>query len=319
MKKIFLFSGLVLCAFLGLLLIFIFTYWQEDIPLEKLRLKYADSHSKFMSIRGMQVHFREEGKGKETIVLIHGTGASLHTWQGWMNGLKSNYRVISLDLPGYGLTGPNPSKDYSMEFYVDFMNDFLNNLGVERCILAGNSLGGAIAWNYAVVYPQKVSKLALVDAGGYATRSKSVPIAFRIGTIPILNDLLKVVTPKFVIRKSLENVYVHKSKVTDALVDRYFELSLREGNRQAFVDRMVSFRDKSLGFDNTKKIPTLKMPVLVLWGENDGLIPLEVAYRFHRDLPHDTLVVLPNIGHTPMEEEVDKTLAVLLNFLNKYE
>ncbi len=319
MKKSLKFVGVLIFAFLGITMLFIIIFWHNDIPLPKLQAKYANKYSKFINIQGMPVHYREEGRGNEIIVLIHGTGASLHTWQGWVDGLKSNYRVISLDLPGYGLTGPNPAKDYSMGFYVHFLSDFFSRLGVNKCILAGNSLGGAIAWNYAVTYPKQVSKLVLVDAGGYPIQSKSVPIAFRIGAIPILNDLLKVVTPKFVIRKSLENVYVNQNKVSDSLVDRYFELSLREGNRQAFVDRMVSFKNKSLGFENTNKIPSLKMPVLVLWGENDGLIPLEVAQRFHHDLPHDTLVVLPHIGHTPMEEDAMATLAVLRQFLDKYE
>ncbi len=294
-------------------------YWKSDIPLETLKEKYANSDSKFIEVDGMSVHYRIEGLAQDSIplVLLHGTGASLQTWDGWVNALKTERKIIRLDLPAYGLTGPNPKSDYSQEFYASFINDFLIKLGVKQCIIAGNSLGGSIAWNYAVKYPEKVSKMILVDAGGYAIKSKSVPIAFQVAGLPVIKNLFKFVTPRSIVQKSIENVYADKSKVTEVLVDRYFELSLREGNRQAFIDRMSEFRNKGIINIATAKIKDLKMPTLIIWGDKDLLIPLEVGEKFHADLPNDTLVVFKNLGHTPMEEDAGKTVAVVKDFLKR--
>jgi hypothetical protein len=294
-------------------------YWKSDIPLEKLKEKYTNSDSKFIEVDGMSVHYRVEGWAQDSIpiVLLHGTGASLHTWDGWVNALKSERKIIRLDLPAYGLTGPNPTSDYSQEFYATFINNFLTKLGVKQCIISGNSLGGSIAWNYAVKYPEKVSKMILVDAGGYAMKSKSVPIAFQVAAWPIIKNLFKYVTPRSIVQKSIENVYADKSKVTETLVDRYFELSLREGNRRAFIDRMSEFRNKGILNVKTSQIKNLLMPTLIIWGDKDFLIPLEVGEKFHADLPNDTLVVFKNLGHTPMEEDAAKTVAVVKDFLKR--
>ncbi len=292
-------------------------FWKNDIPLATLKEKYANLDSKFIELNQMSVHYRDQGIANDSIpiILLHGTGASLHTWEGWVNALKFEHRIIRLDLPAYGLTGPNPAGDYSQEFYATFVHDFLAQLGIKRCIIAGNSLGGAIAWNFAMKYPQAVSKMILVDAGGYAMKSKSVPIAFRVAGWPIIKNLFKYVTPRSIVQKSVENVYADKSKVSETLIDRYFELSLREGNRQAFIDRMSEFRNKGLVTDNSLKIKALIMPTLILWGEQDLLIPLEVAQKFHADLPNDTLVVFKNLGHTPMEEDAVATVAAVKTFL----
>ena len=218
-----------------------------------------------------------------------------------------------MDLPGFGLTGPFPDRNYSMDRYVDFVEGFLSARGIEHCILAGNSLGGQIAWNYTLRHPGRVAKLILIDAAGYPLKSTSVPIAFRIARTPVLNKILGFITPRFVVESSVLNVYADKSKVTDALVDRYFELSLRAGNRQALTDRLKMPSDTSL----IGKIMTLEQPTLVLWGAQDGLIPLESAYRFHRNLPNDTLVILEHSGHVPMEEDPEESLEAVLQFISR--
>jgi pimeloyl-ACP methyl ester carboxylesterase len=153
----------------------------------------------------------------------------------------------------------------------------------------------------------------LIDAAGYPLESKSIPIAFKIARIPILNKALTYITPRFLVKASVENVYADKTKVNDTLVDRYFDLSLRAGNRQALIDRMT------LAFDSTTipLIKNIKQRTLLLWGEQDMLIPTRYAYRFHDDLPNDTLVILKNAGHVPMEESPKESLAVLIEFLKK--
>lgn len=312
LKYFFIFLALIIVGFSAI-------YWENDIPLDVLVKKYANSESKFISIDGMSVHYRDEGNASDSIpiVLLHGTGASLHTWDGWVNALKNDHRVIRLDLPAYGLTGPNPTGDYSQEFYATFVNDFLTKIGVTKCIIAGNSLGGSIAWNFALKYPEKTSKMILVDAGGYATKSKSVPIAFQIAGFPVIKNLFKYITPRSIVEKSVENVYADKSKVTPELVDRYFELSLREGNRKAFIDRMSAFRNNGSGSDKSLEIKNLQMPTLIIWGDKDFLIPIDVAEKLHKDLPNDTLVIFKNLGHTPMEEDAVTTVEAVKSFLKK--
>lgn len=306
----------ILLFSIGLLVIFLVSFYgYRDIPLTELKAKYAQSPSAFMFVDGMDVHFRDEGNPTDTIpiVLIHGTGASLHTFNDWTATLKNDYRVISLDLPGYGLTGPFPNRDYSIENYVIFLEHFLSAKGITKCIVGGNSLGGYIAWQFTVKNPEMVEKLILIDAAGYPINSKSVPIAFRMARIPIINKLFTFITPRSLIKASVENVYANKTKVTDALVDRYFQLALRKGNRQAFVDRMILEPDSSaIGF-----IKNIQQPTLVIWGEKDFLIPQNNAYLFDDDLPNDSLVILKNVGHVPMEESPHKSLEVVLAFLKK--
>ncbi|MEY4903464.1 MAG: hypothetical protein RLZZ292_1279, partial [Bacteroidota bacterium] len=157
-----------------------------------------------------------------------------------------------------------------------------------------------------------VQKLILIDASGYPIHSKSTPIAFQLAKIPVIKQIFTVITPRFIVEKSILNVYTDKSKVSDALVDRYFELSLRAGNRQAFIDRMSGGLVET---NAAQRIAALQQPTLILWGEEDLLIPVENAYHFHDDLPHDTLVILKNIGHVPMEEAPDASVEAAKAFL----
>lgn len=288
-------------------------YWKNDIPLDTLKSKYTTAASTFVDVMQMQVHYRDEGNKNDSLplVLIHGTGASLHTWEESVKLLTDSFRVITLDLPAYGLTGPNPKRIYSQEFYVQFIDEFLKRIHVNKCIIGGNSLGGAIAWNYTYEHPTKVEKLILIDAAGYPMISESKPIAFTLAQIPVLKHMLNYITPRFLAKKSVMNVYDDPTKVTEKVVDRYFDLFLREGNRQAFVDRM----NFSTYPDHLTRIRSIKTPTLIIWGENDKLIPIENAQKFHADLPNDTLVVLEKTGHVPMEENPDRTVDAIRLFL----
>lgn len=298
-----------------IILSFIALNWKNDVSVEELKKKYANAESEFMEIDEMRVHFRDQGLATDSlpIVLIHGTGASLHTWEPWVSELKNEHRIITLDLPAYGLTGPNQTGDYSQDFYVSFLDNFLSKLNIKRCILGGNSLGGSITWAYALEHPEKVSKMILVDAGGYPMVSKSVPIAFQIAKIPVLGNLFKYILPRPIIEKSLQNVYVHDDRISSELVGRYYDLASRAGNRQAFLDRIKS------SFQNAKylKIKTLMMPTLIIWGKEDELIPLNVAEKFHKDLPNDTIIIFKDLGHTPMEEDPIITVEAVKMFLRK--
>lgn len=288
-------------------------FGHRDIPLDKLKEKYSNKASSFISVDGMDVHFRDEGDPTDSIplVLIHGTASSLHTFDAWADSLKNFNRVVRMDLPAFGLTGPFPDHNYSMAHYTAFLKDFLAALKIKQCVLAGNSLGGQIAWNFTLEQPGMVTKLILIDAAGYPLHSKSVPIAFKMAQTPVVRNLFTYVTPRFLVKASVENVYFDQSKVTDALIDRYFELTLRKGNRQAFVDRINTTADTS-AYNN---ISNIQQPTLILWGANDLLIPVENGYKFQAYLPNDTLVILENSGHVPMEENPVESLKPVLDFL----
>ncbi len=291
-----------------------FIAWRvPDQPVSALQARWAPPPSQFIAVRGMQLHLRDEGPRDDPvpIVLLHGTGASLHTWDGWTRELTRERRVIRFDLPGFGLTGPSPDGVYSIESYVDTVLAVADTLGVQRFIVAGNSLGGYVAWATAVLHPERVDRLILVDAAGYPFRSQSVPLAFRIARTPVLNVLMRDVLPRSVVEASLRNVYGDPTRVTPALVDRYFELATRAGNRAALVARFDQTTPGSLA----ERVPEIQVPTLIVWGGKDRLIPLEFGARFARDIQGSRLVVFDTLGHVPHEEDPARTVAAVLPFI----
>lgn len=286
----------------------------SDIPVEELKKKYANEFSKFIEVDGMQVHYRDEGKGTP-IVLIHGTASSLHTWNDWTEELKKTHRVLRMDLPAFGITGANANADYSIQNYTRFLQEFLSKVNVDNFYLVGNSLGGNIAWDYAAEHPEKVKKLVLIDASGLQT-NKPQPWIFKLAKTPVLNSLFLYVTPKAVIKDNMEQVYHDDSKITDELITRYHEMALRTGNRQAFIDRAKT--DFKLGEkSNLEKLKSIKTETLLLWGENDLWIPLDNGKRMNSLLENSKLVVIKNSGHVPMEENPTESLKLFFDFINK--
>ena len=284
----------------------------SDIPVDELKEAYANEYSKFIEVDGMQVHYRDEGKGTP-IVLIHGTASSLHTWNDWTKELVKNYRVIRMDLPAFGLTGANANGDYSIENYIRFLHQFLSKVKVDDFYLVGNSLGGNIAWEYAAAYPEKVEKLVLVDASGLPT-NKPQPWIFKMAKTPIVNSLFLYLTPKMVIKDNMKQVYEDDSKITDELITRYHEMALRTGNRQAFIDRAkidFNLEEKT----KLEKLKSIKTQTLLIWGKEDNWIPLDNGQRMHKALPNSKLVVIENSGHVPMEENPKESLTILKKFL----
>jgi pimeloyl-ACP methyl ester carboxylesterase len=291
-----------------------FIAWRvPDQPVSALQARWAPPPSQFIAVRGMQVHVRDEGPRHDPmpIVLLHGTGASLHTWEGWTRALARERRVIRFDLPGFGLTGPSPDGAYTIEGYVDTVLAVADTLGVQRFIVAGNSLGGYVAWATAILHPQRVDRLILVDAAGYPFQSQSVPLAFRIARTPLLNVLMRDVLPRRIVESSLRDVYGDPSKVTPALVDRYFDLATREGNRAALVARFDQTTPGSLA----ERVREIQVPTLILWGGKDRLIPLEFGERFAREIQGSQLVVFDALGHVPHEEDPLRTVEAVLPFI----
>ncbi len=287
--------------------------WAPPRPVESLTGRWAPEPSRFIDIHGMQVHVRDEGPRGDTVplVLLHGTSASLHTWEAVVDELKPQRRIISLDLPGFGLTGPFPDGNYRMEHYVAFLSAVLDHLAVERAVLVGNSFGGQLAWEMALGQPKRVVQLVLIDAAGYPRQSTSVPIGFKLAAMPALAPLMANILPRRLVESSTRNVYGNPEKVTPELVDRYYELALREGNREALRER---FRQVP-AVDNSKRIAAIQTPTLIIWGGLDGLIPPLNARRFNEDIADSQLVMFDDLGHVPQEEDPVRVAEALKAFL----
>ena len=291
--------------------------YEPDRSVDSLITRWALPPSDFMVVKGQLVHFRDEGPRTDPtpLVLLHGTAASLHTWQGWVAELRGRKRVITFDLPGFGLTGPfigeYPRDDYRADNLARFTLDLLDALHVQRFAIGGNSLGGEVAWRVAAMVPARVDRLVLVDATGYAFVPERVPVGFQVARIPVINRIDEALTPRPLVAESVRSVYGDPSRVTGELVDRYFEMMTREGNRHALNVRMQEI-DTDLA---PARIATLKLPTLILWGAQDHLVPPVNAEHFHKDIAGSQLVVFPGLGHVPHEEDAHATAAPVLAFL----
>ena len=285
--------------------------YRGDLPVADLVRKYTNEASQFVDVGDLRVHYRDEGSGDRVLLLLHGIGASLHTWDGWIQPLRYDFRILRVDMPGFGLTGPAPDGDYSIQRYVEFVDDFLDSLGIQATDIAGNSLGGQVAWNYALKRPDRVRRLVLIDSAGYPDDADNTSATIlRLARVPGVRDLLTSLTPRSLVADSLREVYGDPGKLSDELIDRYYELARRPGNRRAFVDRAAAS-----GTDRNGDHSLLQQPVLVLWGAEDRWIPLEHGRGFADDIENARLIVYPGVGHLPMEELPGPTARAALTFL----
>ncbi|WP_020532703.1 alpha/beta fold hydrolase [Flexithrix dorotheae] len=270
--------------------------------------KYTNEHSRFLPVKGTLIHYRKEGRGPN-LLLLHGSFSSLHTFDEWTKILSKKFTVIRLDLPAFGLTGPMPNDQYNIPTYLRYIDCFLRMLKIEKVSIAGSSLGGWIAWEYALQFPKKVKKLILIDAAGFITDNQ-LPLPFRMAKTPFLNKVIKFVIRKSLLEDFVREVYFNKSKVTQELADRYYDLFTREGNPEAFL-KMVNSRYK----DNSNHLKDLKVPTLILWGKEDCWIPVANAYRFHEIIPTNDLIIYDLVGHLPMEEIPEDSALDVTSFL----
>jgi len=294
-----------------------------DVPVQGLVARWAPPPSDFVDVKGMAVHFRDEGPRDDPlpIVLLHGTGASLHTWEAWVKALKNQRRVVSFDMPGFGLTGPfsgqyvttSAPDDYSGDAYARFVLDMLDTLKLPRVVLAGNSLGGEVAWRTATLAPERVAALVLVDSAGLAFTPESIPLGFMLARLPVINRVSEWLLPREVVAQSLASVYGDASRIKPELVDRHFELTLREGNRRALGQRIRQM-ELEMG-QGSERLARLTQPTLILWGGRDRLIPPAVGERLAQAIPGSQLVVFPTLGHVPHEEDPALTVVPVKAFL----
>ncbi len=284
-----------------------------DRPVETLVARWAPPPSDFLDLDGQLVHLRDVGpRGDPTpVVLIHGTSASLHTWEGWVAALEGRRRVVTFDLPGFGLTGPRADADYRGETYARFVLALLDRLRIDRAVLGGNSLGGEVAWRVALLAPERVERLILVDAAGPAVERQAVPVGWIVARTPVVNRLMEHLLPRSMVAASVASAYGDPARVTPELVDRYFELTLREGNRRALATRLQQWRPG----EDAERVAMITQPTLILWGGRDRLIPPDVGRWFHERIAGSTLVVFDELGHVPQEEDPARSVQPVLDFL----
>jgi len=270
--------------------------------------KYTNDDSRFLVIDGSLIHYRVEGEGRP-LLLLHGAFSSLHTFDNWADILSDDFLIIRLDLPGFGLSGSMNGHDYSIKAFLDFLVKFLDQLGIDKCDIAGSSLGGWLAWEMALRKPDRVNKLVLISSAGFM-EEHSVPLPFKVARTPVLGKVIKYAIKKSVLRKFLNQVFVDQKKVTDELVDRYYDLFSRDGNPEAFLS-LANGRYKS----RTNKLKNIKAPTLIMWGEDDSWLPIENGYWFKVCIPDSELIIYEGVGHIPMEEVPELTARDLHGFL----
>jgi len=309
--------------FLGILIVLaalvsgaVWYFSSPDIPRATLEAKYNALAAEFVTLPdGARAHYRARGASNAPVLLLlHGSNASYLTWEPWSKALSDTYHVIAVDLPGHGLTGAVPGGDYSQEGMAKFVGAFADKLNLKSFALAGNSMGGGVAARFAEEHPARVTKLILVDAGGLPFKSGSgTPLAFRLARIPVVNQLLLHITPRAIVTEGLNKAIVHKEIITDAMTDWYWDFARMEGTRQATLARF-QLPIETYVQDHTTAIT---MPTLILWGEQDGLIPLSTAHDWAKAVKGAKLIVYPATGHIPMEEVADKSAADVRAFLER--
>jgi pimeloyl-ACP methyl ester carboxylesterase len=307
MKRVFKWLGIILLVAIATLF---FWGYAPDTDAAAMKAKYGGGASRFVELQPcLNVHYRDEGKRDgRVLVLIHGSNASLHTWEPWVKRLGNDYRIISMDLPGHGLTGVDPAGTYDNASYVAVVDQLLTKLGVGQAVIGGNSMGGGVSWMYALAHPEKTEALLLVDAGGQPqAKPDELPIGFRLMRMPIIKEAARSIAPRSIFESSIQNTMSVQSKIDDALIDRYWELNRYPGNREATMKRFSS--PGSMKSGTKEQLATIKVPVLIMWGEADKLIPVSSARWFAEAIPGARLVVYPNVGHIPMEEVPDESAA----------
>lgn len=296
-------AGLALLAIVALAL-FLHT---PDKSRAALEVAYPGD---YRIVDGLRLRLRDTGpRDAPTVILLHGLGASLETWEPWAQALSARFRVIRLDLPGFGLTGADPTGDYADTRTIKILVDLMDQLRVDRASLIGNSLGGRIAWNFAALHPDRVTRLVLVSPDGFASPGFVYDAPPKS---PLMMRALPYIAPRGLLKSSLEAAYARPQKLSEKTVTRYRDMMLAPGVRTAILARM----DQTILHDPAPILARITAPTLLLWGEKDGMIPISNAADYLRLLPHATLVRLPDLGHVPFEEDPVTSLPPVEHFLS---
>lgn len=304
---------IILLALLALIIVAGFWLWTPDKPRAQLERDYLANPSDMVDLGGVSLHVRESGpRGAPALILIHGFGASLHTWEAWASSLSRAHRVVRLDLPGSGLSPPDPANDYTDTRVSALLLRLMEKLDIERAALIGNSIGGRIAWRTAASHPDRVDKVVLISPDGFASPGFEYDKA---PAVPAVMSLMRYALPRFMVKSNLAQSYGDPAALSAPTVDRYFDLLLAPGSRQALLDRLR----QTVLTDPRPALKTINIPVLLVWGEKDALIPFTNAQDYLSHLPDARLVSFPGLGHVPHEEAPAETLPPVMKFLSGQE
>ncbi len=297
MKKLF----RIILILLVILVAAFFFFRTPDTDRAEMIAKYGSEASQFLDDgAGGKIHYRDEGNREgPVLVLIHGSNGHVQTWDEMIDYLEDDFRLISLDFYGHGLTGPNPDGQYDANAMIGAVTAVLDQAGVDKAVWVGNSMGGWLTWRAGLAVPERVSGLVLIDASGAQVEEKVKPyLGARLAQSSIGQLLLPEITPRLLVKSSLEENYAEPNKLSEELVDRYWETLRFPGNREAAVQRARVNREP----EKWQDIGKLNMPVLLLWGEQDKVVPLSHGKAFDQAISNSRLIIYPDAGHLPMEE-----------------
>jgi len=287
------------------------------IPYETLEARYASSASRYVELaNGVRVHYRDQGRRDgPVLVLVHGFSASLHTWEPWVQRLGADYRIISLDLPGHGLTRAPEGFALPRSGFVDVVDEVTRKLGAEKFVLVGNSMGGGVTWAYALAHPDRVQGIVLVDAAGWRDRpadgKDEGPLVFKVLRNPVGRALMKDLDTTALTRAGLRDAFEPQPDLaTDAMVARYVEMARAPGHKDIILGLMSSSFDPASAATK-EKLGKIAVPTLILHGDTDRLIPVAHAKLFGDAIPGSTVIIYEKTGHVPMEQVADKSAADL--------
>lgn len=283
--------------------------WTPDRSRSGLEALYLARPGDMVTVAGTRLHVRDTGPSDApAVILLHGFGASLHTWEPWAEALDDDLRVIRLDLPGAGLSPPDPTGDYTDARVIALLLALMDQLDLERASLVGNSVGGRVAWTFAAEHPDRVERLVLISPDGFASPG------FEYGKapeVPWVMGLMRHALPRSLLRDNIAVGYADPAALTDPTLTRYHDLMRAPGARQAMLDRM----EQTVLRDPLPLLRRIPVPVLLVWGEQDAMIPFSNARDYQEGLNDVRLVSFPDLGHLPHEEAPARSLPPVRAFL----
>jgi pimeloyl-ACP methyl ester carboxylesterase len=307
----------ILAVLIGLAFLFL---GDPEVPRDVLLQKYGQPPSQFVDLpSGAKAHYRDQGnKAGPALVLLHGSNASLHTWEPWVKILGDEFHVVTVDLPGHGLTIAKAGDEFTPESMARFVDEFTTTIGVERFAVAGNSMGGMVAGYVAIQFPNRLTHLILIDSGGIISAHMPPPPAFfKLVRTPIVRDFLRLIPGRPIAEETLKASFAHQELVTGDMIDRYWELNrgpgIRMATRKRFSEAEERFKEGDKYF--RENLPKVAVPTLILWGRQDKLIPVEAADVFKSLIPGAQLIVYDDGGHIVQEDVAERSAADVRTFL----
>lgn len=284
---------------------------RPDIPYATLEARYGYADSRYMDLPGgVRAHYRDVGpREAPAIVLVHGFAASTHAWDAWVKALSKDYRVVVLDLPGHGLTRTGAGYVVRSDSLENAIDGVTRGLGLTRFTLGGHSMGGEVAWTYALDHADRVQRLILVDASGWPNEGRGGGMVFKFLGNPVGRRVLKEIEIRPLMTQALGSAYVDPKLVTPALIDRYVDLARAPGHREI----LLSQRPRRVA--TAPDLSSIHVPTLILFGQDDRVIPPADGEKFHKAIPGATLILYPGVGHMPMEQIPDRSVADLRAWL----